>query len=234
MRRIIVYGDIHGCLEELIELRESIKPKASDIEVCVGDFLSKGPFSLQTLQFCRKNHIRSVLGNHEYRFLCYKKMLEYRGEIDFYVDEVFWQLNREDFAYLFLLPFYIRIANLTILHGGITNEMNLSLALQEELVQTLCVRYLSKKEHVQKGEQIQNGPLWSEVYDGHEGFVVYGHHPFLKPRIDNFAIGIDTGCVYGNMLTAAVFEYADFVDVKNPLFLQTPAKRAYCSKVLND
>jgi diadenosine tetraphosphatase ApaH/serine/threonine PP2A family protein phosphatase len=47
--------------------------------------------------------------------------------------------------------------------------------------------------------------LWAEQWRG-ERFVVYGHTPVREPRFDERALGLDTGCVYGGKLTAAVLE----------------------------
>ena len=37
-------------------------------------------------------------------------------------------------------------------------------------------------------------------------WVLYGHTPVDEPRVDQRAIGLDTGCVYGGSLTAAIYE----------------------------
>ena len=49
MKNIVVYGDIHGCLDEFKKLREKVNHTSDDIEVSVGDFLNKGPNSVKTL-----------------------------------------------------------------------------------------------------------------------------------------------------------------------------------------
>ena len=49
MKRVIIYGDIHGCLDEFVELRKKIGVKKEDIEISTGDFLNKGPNSVKTL-----------------------------------------------------------------------------------------------------------------------------------------------------------------------------------------
>ena len=51
MSRLIAYGDIHGCYDEFVALREQIAPAEDDIEICVGDFLTKGVDSLGVLRF---------------------------------------------------------------------------------------------------------------------------------------------------------------------------------------
>lgn len=42
---------------------------------------------------------------------------------------------------------------------------------------------------------------WAQHYHGDQ-WIVYGHTPVMKPRIVNNTINIDTGCVFGNALSA--------------------------------
>ena len=71
MNKLIIYGDIHGCYDEFLFLRNKINPKKDDIEVCVGDIITKGKNSIKTLEFIIENNIQSVLGNHEDKLLRY-------------------------------------------------------------------------------------------------------------------------------------------------------------------
>ena len=80
MPRIIVYGDIHGCLDELKQLRASINPKKSDIEISVGDFLNKGPDSIKTLRYLKKKNILSVRGNNESKIIRLHELYLKKGE----------------------------------------------------------------------------------------------------------------------------------------------------------
>jgi hypothetical protein len=58
--------------------------------------------------------------------------------------------------------------------------------------------------------------FWSETYNGREGFIIFGHQPFKEPKIEEHAIGIDTGAVYGGSLSAIVFNQNILgVDIKN-------------------
>jgi len=63
--RVIVYGDIHGCLDELKALRKKLAIQKGDKEYTVGDFLNKGPYSRKTLKYLQKNSILSTMGNNE-------------------------------------------------------------------------------------------------------------------------------------------------------------------------
>ena len=52
-------------------------------------------------------------------------------------------------------------------------------------------------------------PHWSDVYDGREGFALYGHDPQINPpeaRLSKHALGLDTGCVFGGRLTALIHD----------------------------
>jgi hypothetical protein len=67
-----------------------------------------------------------------------------------------------------------------------------------------------------------DGVLWGSLWPGPET-VVFGHHARAGLQEHPFAIGLDTGCVYGGRLTAYLLPERRFVSV--------PARRAY---VAND
>lgn len=71
MNKLIIYGDIHGCYDEFISLRKKINPQKDDIEVCVGDIITRGKDSIKTLRYIQKHNIKSVLGNHEDKIIRY-------------------------------------------------------------------------------------------------------------------------------------------------------------------
>ena len=71
MSDLIVYGDIHGCYYNFTSLRKKINPKKNDIEVCVGDIITKGEDSIKVLKYLQKSNIKSVLGNHEDKLVRY-------------------------------------------------------------------------------------------------------------------------------------------------------------------
>jgi Icc-related predicted phosphoesterase len=55
MSRLIIYGDLHGCLNEFQNLRKKLDIIASDTEVCVGDLITKGPYSVEILHYIQNN-----------------------------------------------------------------------------------------------------------------------------------------------------------------------------------
>ncbi len=235
MKRVIVYGDIHGCLDEFKSLREKIEIKSSDIEVCVGDILNKGLYlANMMISYLQEHHIKVVIGNNEAKALKQYKQYKNKGEEylqtlrPFEIATVL-SLRDDDFLFLNSLPYFLKIKNLTILHGGLTPEMHLDKldnALKKELT---LIRFLNKElKPIPWSDQKNRYKFWTEVYDGREGFIVSGHHPFPEPKVDKYAVNIDTGCVYGGKLTAVVFKQNnDQIDTENYKFFYQKAKKNY-------
>ena len=213
MNRTIIYGDLHGCLEEFKELRTKINPTSNDKEISIGDILDRGPYSSELLKYVRENNILSVLGNHEYKYIRYKKhhdnflLTGKKNPMELPEEkiDIFNNLSLEDFKYLQSLPFFIKIDNLTLVHAGLTNKIDLDTATKKELEKILWIRTLDENQKtLSLGSRKHTAKFWSEYYDGNQGIVVYGHQPFGEVKIDRYSFGIDTGCVYGGKLTALV------------------------------
>ncbi len=236
-RRVIVYGDIHGCLDELKKLRKKIKPKNRDIEISVGDFVNKGPKSIETLRYIQKKGILSVVGNNEVKIMKFYKEFQKKGDEFFETLRNFEQhtlskMTMQDYHFLKTLPYFYKIKNLTILHGGIPNGVKLKKIMnKKEKEELTLMRYLDKDYRPIPYKNIKDrSSFWSEVYNGREGFIVFGHHPFEKPKIEDHAIGIDTGAVYGGKLSAIVFNQNSLgVDVKNYKIYSVKSKKDYFS-----
>jgi bis(5'-nucleosyl)-tetraphosphatase (symmetrical) len=212
MSKLIIYGDIHGCLHELQKLRVQINPQKNDIEVCVGDIITKGTHSLETLRYIQENGILSVLGNHEDKIIRYLKHRESPKKNPISLDDdeqqIVDNLTHKDIAFLRSLPLFLRFGGITVVHGGLQNSMVLENLSSREHQKLLRLRYLDKAgDFVTHGKETEDSIFWADVYDGNQGFVVYGHQWFHEPKITQYAIGIDTGCVYNNKLSAVVFDF---------------------------
>ncbi len=197
----VIYGDIHGCLEEWEELR-SLIPKNS-FEICVGDILDKGPYPVEALRYAQKNRIFSIMGNHEYKHL--RKWWGRKVILDEDQQKIYPKLKQEDFEYIESMPFFLKLNHLTVIHAGISNRLYLNNPKLNLLTLLLFMRDVDEKgKFLPLNHNNPNARFWADVYNGHEGFIVYGHSPFKKPNIKENSAGIDTGCVYGNKLTALV------------------------------
>jgi bis(5'-nucleosyl)-tetraphosphatase (symmetrical) len=220
-KRVIIYGDLHGCFDEFIALRKKIEPSSDDREIVIGDILDRGAKSNELFRYIREQNIESVLGNHEYKYLRFKKhhenFLKTTKKIPMTLTQeqqkIFNSFNKEDLNFLEQLPFFIKIENLVVLHAGILNKIDLETANRKDLEYLLWIRYL-KEDNVplSLGSEDSSSLYWSELYNGKEGVIIYGHEPFKEVRVDRYSLGIDTGCVYGNRLTATIIN-----NTKEPL-----------------
>jgi hypothetical protein len=211
MSRTIVIGDIHGCFDELVSLLESINFGADDQIVSVGDLIVKGNRSKDVLDlFLGDPRFSSVLGNHDLALLRFwqgattslkRCQMQTCSEL---------RANEETYRdYLASLPLMIDLGSHLVVHAGVRPGLSLESQSLEDLTE---LRTLGEDRRSRKGVP------WYEVYDG-EKVVLFGHWPSAEPRRAKRAIGLDTGCVYGNRLTAYVVESGDFLSV--------PALRAY-------
>jgi MATE family multidrug resistance protein len=210
--RVIVYGDIHGCLDEFKKLRKKLDIMFDDMEIVVGDFLNKGPKSLQTLRYIKKHKISSVMGNNEKKIIdLYHKYLSKKRDslkkMKPWEIEIVEGITQDEVEYLKELPYFLKVDNLTIVHGGVPLGVRLDSRLTKQDRQniTLLRFYNRDLKQIHWLDKKNRYKFWSEVYDGGEGFVVFGHHPFSRPKIDRYSVGVDTGCVYGGSLHAVVF-----------------------------
>ena len=64
--RLIIIGDVHGCLDELkLLLKQCNYKKEHDKIILVGDLVNKGPSSAGVVKFVREIGATSVRGNHD-------------------------------------------------------------------------------------------------------------------------------------------------------------------------
>ncbi len=218
----VIYGDIHGCLEEWEELRKLI-PKNS-FEISVGDILDKGPYPVEALRYAKKNKIFTIMGNHEYKHI--RKYWGRKVQLDEDQQKVYPKLKKEDFEFIESMPFFLKLNHLTILHAGITNWIRLNNPPLNIMTLLLFLREVNENgKFLPLNHNNPKAKYWADVYNGHEGFVVYGHNPFLEVKKNEFAAGIDTACVYGNKLTALVIK--NTLKPDNYEIIQINAKKAY-------
>ena len=211
--RTIIIGDVHGCLEELEALLHKLDHRTGqDRLIFVGDLINKGPHSLEVLQKVRSLSAEVVMGNHEWKFLKYLKE-------DSSPSQGFCQLKQQMGGqlhywqeWLSQLPAYIEAEQFLVVHGGLVPQQHPS----ETPISILCRIRTWDGE----GRDLNNPahPSWFELYH-HPKLVVFGHWAQRGLVLRNNAIGLDTGCVYGNRLSAVV--------LPEKTLCQVPAKKIY-------
>ena len=203
--KIFAIGDIHGCSAKLSLLLQRLPfDPGHDTLVFLGDYLDRGPRVKEVLdQICRlrQDGVRIVplMGNHEYLLLEYHKtgdqaLLPYlRGlglenTLESYGGASLSQLTSLAFlpsehrAFLdSLLPCW-ETEGYIFVHAGLRHGQPLA----EQSIPDLC--------------EIREPFLSADIDYGKR--VIFGHSSFATPLVTPFRIGIDTGAVYANLLTA--------------------------------
>jgi Calcineurin-like phosphoesterase len=203
--KIFAIGDIHGCYDKLRTLMERLPyDPDQDTLVFLGDYIDRGGRSREVLAYIcdlqlKAKKIIMLIGNHEHLMLEYHRtgdpallpFLRHLG-IDatlnsygvdspnslqdmLFLPEAHWKLFHT------LLPYW-ETENYIFVHAGL--EPHLPLAQQN--LSILCESRSS---------------FLTEDHD-YGKLVIFGHTPFDMPFVTSTRIGIDTGAVYGNLLTA--------------------------------
>ena len=173
---IYVVGDVHGCLRELETLVERIDPSDDDLLVFVGDLVRKGPDSKGVVDLVRESeNMVTVRGNNEEKLLRGTKTLP--------------ELSHDDLAWIRSLPVALSFEDALVVHGGVDPRRPLT---DHDVDDLLEMRSLSSG---------YERPFWWERHDGPRT-VFFGHTPLERPVLCDYAVGLDTGCVYGGSLTA--------------------------------
>lgn len=213
--RILVIGDVHGCLEELKALfhkatRDHNDNKQFAAVVLVGDVCNKGPLSADAIAYVRKQpNWFSIRGNHEDRALaaalgdkecCSKPKYQWVKALS--DKDVTWMAN---------LPYTITIPkamlnnanndakqDIIVVHAGLDPAVNLQ---KQETKTMVTVRNLIVNEKLK---------AWAKVWQGPE-LVIFGHDAKRGLQREEFAIGLDSGCVYGKKLTGIILPEMELV-----------------------
>ena len=214
--RLIAIGDIHGCHAEFAELIEKLELAREDRVVLVGDLINRGPDSCRVIDLARQIRAVALLGNHELRFLKYRRTgdRKYVKEHDL---DTFEQLRPADWSYLegMALTFEEKELNTVIVHGGFLPDQPWWKQPAEVVTR---IQVITRDGRAAKRSDHPEAPAWADLWTG-PPFVIYGHTP--RPEIYKlkWSVGIDTGCVMGGALTACILPEKRFVQAK--------AKRTY-------
>jgi hypothetical protein len=241
MSRTIIFGDVHGCLDEIDELTYAVRyVQGEDRLISLGDLMDRGPHPAKCVELARRYGAEIVQSNHDEKHLRYRKYLarkkadpKAKGDAPHLSEQDIRQnamLSDEDVAWLDKAPDIIRIPehNVFCVHAGF-----LPGTTPETCPHGVCIRCRWVTEDGQqapsardKEGRIVQPPgsyAWAARYHGAH-HVVYGHAVWGldEPRVDDVGgflrWGIDTGACYGGHLTAMVLETGEkprFVQVKS-------------------
>lgn len=205
LKKILVIGDVHGCIEELKEL---IAMNSDRDEIyCVGDLVNKGPKSMEVVRYCMQYPIFCIMGNHDDSLVRYLL----KGVGNQFVN--FEDVSEDEFHFLQSLPLHRRVAehNLLLVHAGIIP--NLAIDFQEKRNLINMRDLLEDGTATSVGGNLGGNRPWGVYYSGPE-HVVFGHDAKRGLQQHKWCTGLDTGCCYGNELTGLLYPEKKIISVK--------------------
>jgi serine/threonine protein phosphatase 1 len=215
LRKIFAVGDIHGCNNKLVALLDRLPvDKDTDLLVFLGDYINRGPDSRKALDTllhigATYDHVVFLKGNHEQVLLDYAAtgdvetlhMLRSMG-IDAMAASYGATVRglrdlscmpQEHRDFLQNLEFSHLAGNYLFTHADMDEE---KLALARTRSDALESRRYAEASLLASRRLAREDICLM----GH--IIVFGHLPFETPLVMPDRIGIDTGAVYGNFLTA--------------------------------
>ena len=208
--RTLIIGDVHGCKDELSELLDRVAP---DRAVLVGDLFTKGPKPGGVYKFIRRHGIEAVLGNHDQRLLDIIADLRPKDAAG---RRCVARLDKADPSWrewTSALPLFVDAAPFTVVHA--------SMHPSGKKKRTSRYDALLRRRWPEDRKGL---PLWHEVYWGKRR-IVFGHDALrglvrVERDGEPIIIGLDTGCVYGGLLSGYI--------VEEDLIVQQQARKVYC------
>jgi hypothetical protein len=251
-RRVAAIGDVHACLDELIELYNRLQWLSLDDIWCLGDLIDRGPDSGGVVAFLRENKIPSVRGNHDdsicnhYRRLkktgLYPKNSEKKRTLE--------QLSAADYEYLNSLPplHVFDDIGLILVHGGVWPDIPLY-AQPKNVIRAQLVKpghydgcrwwgkdaTLHRCKKTEAESYAEGWRRWYHVYD-YEYDCAFGHSVFNQPMVHQNkglgrTVGLDQGSVFGGSITAGIFDGGE------PFFVSIRVRKCHtpeASRVISD
>lgn len=204
MKRYVV-GDVHGCHDELITLFAKIEEHAAGNDyklIFVGDYVDRGPNVRGVVNLVmgleQKGHV-ALMGNHEDMLLAGEYMYAEATLRSF--DASFMELPEYVSNWMRRLPKYYEDDTIIVAHAGVHPGLTLDDQTDTYL---LWYRYSAGA----------SAGLAKHFYHGHTPSL--SKHP--EGGIDR--TNVDTGCVYGGLLTAAIVGH----DGRPEGFIQVPKR----------
>ena len=228
-------SDIHGCAHEMNEILSELgydhnqnyrHPSGRQL-IIVGDITDRGPNSIDVIritdQMVKGGNALYLPGNHcdkLYRWFLGRPVQVGHG-LEKTIQE--WeallpdeqQEVKQKFMHLFeQAPLYQLFddGNVLASHGGMQEEL---IGRTDRRARNVVLYGPTKLNANREPERID----WAPSYSG-RAFVIYGHTPVWEARLVGRTVNIDTGCSFGNKLTAYRYPEHEFVEVPSTLPLQ--------------
>jgi serine/threonine protein phosphatase 1 len=198
--RLFAIGDIHGCIDQLRELVESvIGIRKQDRIVFLGDYIDRGNKSREVVDYIMNlQHngyaVIPLIGNHEWMLLeAYEKVDSLinwilnggSSSLESFGIKSLAELSREYVDFFNSLRYYYIFENYIFVHAGFNDNISDTFNDYYDMIWTRRESY--------------SNPVFKDK------IIIHGHTPvtveICRKMIDekNRVINIDTGCVYSDI-----------------------------------
>ncbi len=201
-----VVGDVHGCIDELEDLLRVAGWTRLNPLVFVGDLVAKGPDSQAVVQLAREAGATATLGNHDRHVLRARRGQPVKPT---HVAAAA-SLREAEWRFLEAMPLWHRLDAFgsVVVHAGMAPGVPLDAQDPEHLINMRSIDAAGRPTKV-----LEAGVPWASLHRGPE-FVVFGHDAVRGLQRWPFALGLDTGCVYGRRLSGVWLPERRLVQVK--------------------
>ncbi|KAG5291870.1 serine/threonine phosphatase [Histoplasma ohiense] len=189
-KRLIVIGDVHGCLDELETLLQNVnfEPRQGDHLIFTGDLIAKGPKSTGVVDLARKFHASCVRGNHEDRVLLTRRHIQAEAstksersaaEEPDQIDDDIEPANREralaneltdeQAKWLDACPVMLKVGfikhmgEVVVVHGGLVPGIDLE---SQDPTTVMSMRTIDIFSHVPSASS--KGVSWTKLFNKHQ------------------------------------------------------------------
>ena len=213
--KIFAIGDIHGCNTRLVALLERLPlDRETDTLIFLGDYINRGPDSRQVLDTLLRvketfRHVVFLKGNHEQALLDYAAT----GDVDGLPMLRTMGVEATVASYGASVRGLLRLACIPPDHQEFLQNLEFSCCAgnylfthadmdEEKLTQAQTRSDAAVSQRYAEAALLASRRLAREDICLMGPRIVFGHMPFETPLVMPDRIGIDTGAVYGNFLTA--------------------------------
>jgi diadenosine tetraphosphatase ApaH/serine/threonine PP2A family protein phosphatase len=200
MSRTIVIGDLHGCHDEALELLKTLALAPSDRVIFAGDLVDRGPKPRECVELAMQHE--AVLGNHEEKHLTQ----QHRPSLLLSDDHRRTReaLDDKHYEYFKKLPKILRLPehNAAVMHAGAFPEVKLEEQQTRHLLHIQSIKPPGRRSYW-PSKAPSDYVFWTNFWQGPER-LIFGHTVLSAPLVSQWAVGIDTGAVFGGGLTAVV------------------------------
>lgn len=200
MTRTIVIGDLHGCHDEAVELLAKLAVTSSDRVIFTGDLVDRGPQPRACVELAMQHEC--VLGNHEEKHLQQRHSKPDRLSPSHLFTRD--QLEPRHYAYFERLPLFLRLPEYgaAVVHAGAFPGVPLEQQSPHHLLHVQHIAPPTTKSYW-PSKAPPGHRFWTHYWRGPER-LIFGHSVLDRPLVSPWAVGIDTGGVFGKGLTALV------------------------------